>query len=50
MRGLTPIDLKAKRSIFARRLDPPVGIHLGSEIKEELERNHNWIKDVNPFE
>ena len=43
---ITPIEMKARRSVFVRRLDRHVGGHTGEEIKEELERKQEWIIDV----
>ena len=39
----TPIELKARRTVFMRRLDRHVGQHTAEEIKTEIERNHDKI-------
>ena len=44
---LTPIELKARKSVFVRRLDRHVGSHTREELKEEIEKNHDWVRDVN---
>ena len=35
----TPIELKARRTVFVRRVDRHVGSHSPEEIKEEIEKN-----------
>ena len=45
--NLTPIippDLKAKRTVFIRQLDPYVGARQPDEIKTELETKNKWLK------
>ena len=41
-----PMEMKAKRSLFLRRLDRHVGDHSKEEIKAEIEKNQEWAKEV----
>ena len=41
---IIPPEIKAKRSIFVRRLDARIGKNNAEDIKEELERVNNWMK------
>ena len=43
----TPIEMKAKRTIFMRKLYKHVGEHSKEEIKAEIEKNQEWAKEVN---
>ena len=40
----THIELKARRSVFLRRLDRHVGIHRKDEIEKDLENQQEWVK------
>ena len=39
-----PPEIKAKRTLLVRKVDQWVGSHSKEDIKEELERNHAWLK------
>ena len=41
-----PIEIKAKRSVLLRRLDRHMGAITGEEVEAELEKNHDWIREV----
>ena len=38
--------MKARRKVFMRRLDKHVGGHTKEEIREEIEKNQEWPKEV----
>ena len=42
----TPMEMKAKKTIFLRRLDRHVGQHSSQEIEEDIRRCNNWAKEV----
>ena len=39
-----PPEVRARRSLFLRRIDAYVGAHTAAEIKTELETQNNWLK------
>ena len=39
-----PPDVRARRSLFLRRIDAYVGAHTAQELKSELEHQNNWLK------
>lgn len=39
-----PPEIKARRSLFVRRVDSWVGAHTAEEIKQDLELNQPWLK------
>ena len=41
-----PMEMKAKRTLFLRRLDRHVGEHSKEEIKAEIEKNQDWAGEV----
>lgn len=41
---LMPPELKAKRSVFVRKVDEVVGKQNAEDIKEEIERQNSWLK------
>jgi len=45
---VTPPELRAKQTVFIRQIDTSVGQRRPEDIKQELERNHDWltVKDV----
>ena len=40
----TPVEMKARRTIFMRRLDKHVGEHSKEEIRKKLKRPRNGLK------
>lgn len=41
---IIPPETKARKSIILRRLDQIIGTHTAEEIKEEIEKENEWIK------
>ena len=39
-----PPEIRAKRSLFVRQVDQSIGQRPPNEIKDEILRNHTWIK------
>lgn len=39
-----PPELRSKKTIFVRQVDSIAGENTAEEIKEELQRNHSWLK------
>lgn len=41
---IMPPEIKAKRTIFVRKVDKEIGSHTAEEIKANLELNNQWMK------
>ena len=41
-----PMEIKARKTVFLRRLDRHVGQHSKEQLEEEIKRNHQWAREV----